>query len=260
MQSSIVHKLLALLSAVSAAQRPMTFTEIVDKTGMNKSTIHRLLSIGVDEQMLRFDEQRKVYLLGPRVFDLVRNAYNGYDIQAIALDEMVRLFDMFDVNVTIGVPSGNEVVYLRVLEAAQSMGGVQRPGMREPIHCSASGKALMAYYPEDVLRSNLKDYVFERFTERTVPDVETFRKELEFVRAQGFGRNDREEYDHFIGISSPIFNYMAEPIAVLNIWAVYPRHTIETLVGWSDELITSADRVTALIGGIRPDSGDLVSR
>lgn len=260
MQSSIVHKLLALLSVVGETQKPLTFSEVVEKTGLNKSTIHRLLAIGVEERMLRYDSHKKVYLLGSRVFDLVRNAYNGYDIQAIALDEMIRLLDLFDANVTIGVPSGHEVVYLRVLESAQSMGGVQRPGMRDPVHCSASGKALLAYYPDQVLASLLKGYEFKRFTERTIDNAQDFKAELDFVREHGFGKNDREEYDHFLGISAPVFNYVGEPIAVLNIWSVYPRHSMQDLVGWSDELKASAGHVTELIGGVMPEKTDLIAR
>ena len=243
---------------VSDSPEPMTFSEIVEKTGLNKSTIHRLLAIGVEERMLRFDSHKKVYLLGSRVFDLVRGAYNGYDIQAIAIDEMVRLFERFDVNVTVGVPGGHEVVYLRILESPRSMGGVQRPGMRDPIHCSASGKALLAYYPDEVLSSLLNGYDFKRHTERTIVTLEDYRAELEAVRQKGYGWNDREEYDHFLGISAPIFNYMAEPIAVLNIWSLYPRHTMDDLEGWSSDLKQSAARVTDLIGGVAPQQRALV--
>lgn len=254
MQSSIVHKLLGLLTVISEAQKPMTFSELVEATGLNKSTVHRLLAISAEEQMVHYDDHRKVYSLGPRVFDWVRNAYSGYDIQAIALDEMIRLFDLFDANVTIGIPSGLEVVYLRILESQHSPGGAQRPGMREPMHCSASGKALLAYLPDEVIRSKVRGYHFERFTDHTIDNATDFEAELAVVRQHGFGRNDREQYDHLVGISAPIFNYLAEPIAVLNIWSVYPRHTINDLTGWSDQLKASASHVTKMIGGIMPDT------
>lgn len=253
MQSSIVHKLLALLSAISSAQKPMTFSEIVEKTGLNKSTIHRLLAIGIEERVLRFDSQKKTYMLGPRVFDLVRNAYSNYDIQEIALDQMIRLHDLFDANVTIGVPSGGEVSYLRVLESSRSIGGAQRPGMREPVHCSASGKALLAFLPPKILDAKLEGYEFARFTDRTVANIEEFKAELRFVRSNGYGRNDREEYDHFLGISAPIFDYLGEAIAVLNIWSSHPRHSITDLMGWSDELKASTLQVTRIIGGVLPN-------
>lgn len=254
MQSSIIQKVLSVLSVISEAQRPLTFSDIVKKCELNKSTVHRLLAICTEERLVRYDEQNKTYFLGHRVFDLVKNAYSGFDIQAIALDEMVRLFERYSSNVTLGIPSGLEVVYLRILEATHSFGGAQRPGMREPVHCSASGKALLAFLPDKVIASKLKDYNFTRFTPRTITNADDFFDCLATVRSQGYAMNDREEYEHFLGISAPIFNHLGEPIAVLNIWTVYPTHKMDDLIGWSDDLKLSADRVTDLIGGVRPES------
>ncbi|WP_282077751.1 IclR family transcriptional regulator [Epibacterium ulvae] len=257
MQSSIVTKLLTLLTIVSETRKPLTFSELVTKSGLNKSTIHRLLNISTEERLITFDEHRKVYFVGPKIFDLVRNAYSGYDIQAVALDEMMRLHALFDGNVTIGLPNGMEVLYLRVLEARRSMGPVQRPGMREPVHCSASGKALMAFLPDKMIASKLDGYDFEKFTDRTIADTRSFLTALEEVRELGYARNDREEYEHFMGISAPIFNYMSEPIAVINIWTVDSLHSLDELTSWSGELRASAERVTSLIGGTAPDIASL---
>lgn len=257
MQSSIVTKLLALLTIISETTRPLTFSELVSKSGLNKSTLHRLLTICIEESLVRYDEQRKAYLIGPKIFDLVRNAYRGYDIQAVALDEMMHLHRMSDGNVTIGIPSGMEVTYLRILESSQSIGPVQRPGMREPIHCSASGKALLAFLPDKLIASKLLGYEFTRFTDRTIMTTEDFRAALDVVRQNGFATNDREEYEHFFGISAPIFNYMREPIAVLNIWTVDSMHTMTDLLGWTDALMHSAAHVTDLIGGMAPEISDL---
>lgn len=256
MSSSIVHKFLIVLDVISSAQTPLTFSEVVERTGLNKSTIHRLLTIGTQEQMVRHDPQRKTYFLGNRAYDHVRHAYHGYDIQQIALDEMVQLHTRHDANVTIGVPSGLEVSYLRILESRRAMGGVQRPGTRDPIHCSASGKALLAYLPDSTLDSMLAGYDFKQYTERTITNLDAFKDALRFVRENGFGTNDREEYNHFHGISSPIFNYLGDVIAVLNMWSVYPHHSHEEVLSWSGELKAAAARVTDLIGGMAPTRGD----
>lgn len=257
MQSSIVSKILAVVTIISETRTPLTFSELVTKSGLNKSTLHRLLSICSEEELVQFDAVAKVYLLGPKVFDLVRNAYSGYDIQAVALAEMSRLQALFDGNVTVGVPSGMEVVYLRILEARQSLGAIQRPGMREPVHCSASGKVLLAFLPDAIIKSKLAGYTFERFTDRTITDADQFMAALHKVRQGGYAYNDREEYDQFHGISAPIFNYLGEPIAVLNIWTTYAQHTAEELHTWSDELRAATQRVTSLIGGKPPEISDL---
>ena len=257
MQSSNVQKLMSLVTVSSEARAPMTFSELVNQTGLNKSSLHRLLSIATQEQLVQHVKGSKVYLLGPKVFDLVRNAYAGYDIQAVALDEMMRLHGLFDGNVTLGVPNGTDVVYLRLIEAKGALGGILRPGLREPVHCSASGMTLMSVLPRAVADAVLRDHEFERFTERTITNADTFRAALDHVRTQGFATNDREEYDHFVGISAPVFNYLGEPIAVLNIWTVHTRHSIDDITEWSGELVASAQTVTKMIGGQAPDLATL---
>lgn len=257
MTSSIVEKLLTILNLVSEATRPQTFSELVQASGLHKSTMHRLLTLGIQYRLLQFDERKKVYLLGPQLFDLVRNAYRGYDIQVMALDEMMRLHKLVQQNVTIGVPVGSDTVYLRTIEAPHAMGPVPQPGMREPFHCSASGKALMAFRTDSAIGIRLEAHDFERYTNRTITCTDRFLQEMQQVRQTGYATNDREEYDNFVGIAAPVFNYLSEPIAVLNLWSLHQRCDLQGLERWRDDLLLSSSRVTALIGGRMPELAEL---
>ena len=252
MQSSIVEKLLQILSLISEANKPLKFAELVSASGMNKSTMHRLLSLAQQNELVQFDKGSKSYLLGSKIFDWARNAYQGYDIQSIALNEMIRLHQLVGENVTIGVPVGNEMVYLRVLEARESLGSIAHPGMREPLHCSASGKVLLAFQSDRIIETKLANYGFKKYTARTITSVRKFKSVLQDVRVAGYAINDREEYEHFVGVSAPIFNYLSEPIAVLNIWALHQRCPVEELSKWAEDLMESASKVTELIGGKAP--------
>lgn len=252
MQSSIVEKLLQILSLISEANTPLKFVELVSASGLNKSTMHRLLTLAQQNELVQYDEDTKSYLLGSRIFDWVRNAHQGYDIQTIALNEMTKLHRSVGENVTLGVPVGNETVYLRVLEARESMGSIAHPGMSEPFHCSASGKVLMAFRPDSAITTKLANYNFQKYTSRTITSSRKFRSVIKEVRSAGYAINDREESDHFVGISAPIFNYLSEPIAVLNIWSLHQRCPARQLKKWAGELMTSANRVTELIGGKAP--------
>jgi len=260
MKSSIVEKLLHVLTLVSESKQPRTFSELVLESGLHKSTLHRLLALGLQYEVLQYDDIKRTYLLGPKMFDLVKNAHQGYDIQILALDEMMRLHKVIRQNVTIGVPVGSDTVYLRVLEAPQSVGPVPQPGMREPFHCSASGKALMAFRPDSAIQSRLSEHHFEKYTDNTITCAREYRKVLGDVRLSGYAVNDREEYDHFVGLSAPIFNYLSEPIAVLNVWSQHLRCPLEELEKWAPELMKSTNRVTSLIGGSPPAIESLTDR
>ena len=152
----------------------------------------------------------------------------------------------------IGVPVDHETVYLCVLEARESPGTIAHPGMREPFHCSASGKVLLAFLPDSAIEATLANYDFIKYTARTITSVRKFKNVLEEVRVAGYATNDREEYEHLVGISAPVFNYLSEPTAVLNIWALHQRCSVKELSKWADELMASASKVTELIGGKAP--------
>ena len=151
-------------------------------------------------------------------------------------------------NVTIGVLHKHEVVYLRALEGEYDWGPIQPPGMREPVHSTATGKALVAFLSPSVRSAWLERHEFRAYTERTITSRMDFERELEAVRLRGFATSDRETVDHISGIAAPIFNYLGEPIAALNVWAPVYRHSLEDLLRWSEALTESARRISALIG------------
>ena len=249
MQSSIINKSITLLDVLGDSNRPRTFTEIVRASAFSKSTVHRLLSILTTEDLVQFDTRTRTYMLGPKLLQLARKARHGFEIQSIAFEEMHRLHGLVGENITISVLQGHEVVYLRVIEAGYDWGVMQRSGMREPVHSTASGKALVAFLAPRIRSAWLDRHEFTRFTDRTITSREAFEGELETVRNAGFATSDRENVDYVSGIAAPVFNYVGDPIAALNIWAPTFHRTLPELREWSDELMSAARRVSTLIGG-----------
>ena len=116
----------------------------------------------------------------------------------------------------------------------------------------------MAFLPDKVIAARPDGYIFERFTQRTIADSETFKQAPSMVLHSGFATNDREDYDHFNGIAAPIVNCLGEPIAVPNVWTAPARFPMNALLVWADDLRATTDRVTAMIGGVEPKTEDLV--
>ena len=247
-QSSIITKSIELLDLLGDVSRPQTFTEIVRRSEFNKSTVHRLLSILISEQLVTYNESNKTYMLGNKLLRLARKAWRGFDIQTIALDEMLRLNQLCSENVSIGLLLGNEVLHLRMIESELHWGIVHPPVFNEPAHTTATGKAIAAYFPPPTLDAWLSQYPFTRSTRRSITDRAKFEKELKAVRKNGYAITDREEMDYVVGIAAPIFNFLDEPIAALNIWAPTNRCAINDLLKWSDAIVSSSKQVSKLIG------------
>ncbi len=248
MSSSIIDKAVLLLEVLGDANRPQSFTEIVTASGLNKSSVHRLLTLLTEHRFVQYEERKRAYALGPKLLELARKARSGYDLQSVAFDEMQELYRSYQENVTLGILKSGTVAYVRTIEAYHDWSIVQAPGMREPFHSTATGKALVAFLPDKARSSLLKDYEFSRFTERTITNRDDFEAELERIRRRGYAISDRENVDYVNGIATPIFNYVGEPIAALNIWAPAFRHQLDQLLEWVDDLQAACRRISETIG------------
>ena len=64
-ESSIVAKCAQVIDLLSNARRPLGFKEITETSGMVKSSAHRILSVLLSEELVEYDQSKKVYRIGP---------------------------------------------------------------------------------------------------------------------------------------------------------------------------------------------------
>lgn len=249
MQSSMISKAINLLSLIGKAKCPMTFSDLVRQSELSKSTVHRILNILIDEQMIQHHKPMKVYLLGPKAFEMLKQAYGGYDLQALAVDGMMELQKVTGRNISISVIEGDYAVVLRTFDSSDSFGGHSRPGLREPLHVCAAGKALVAHLPTALFDAKFEKYDFFSRTTQTITSIDAFRSELERVRERGYATSDREEYDYICGIAAPIFNYVGEVIASINVWGTTEETSLEQLEQYAKKLVLVTQNISDLIGG-----------
>lgn len=246
---SMISKAMTLLSLIGQATRPLTFSDLVDQSDLSKSTVHRILANLMDEGMVQLHPQLKVYLLGRRAFDMLTQAYGGYDLQALAVDGMMALQKTTGHNVSIAVADGGHAVVLRAFDGSGGFGGHRRPGLREPLHVCAAGKALVAFLPEPLFEAKFEQYEFFARAPNTITSLTDFRNDIETVRARGFATCNCEEYDYIVGIAAPIFNYIGEVIASVNLWATTNETDLKSLETHAVALVEMTTEITELIGG-----------
>ena len=79
-----------------------------------------------------------------------------------------------------------EVMYLAKEESSQTIRMCSYVGKRALLHCTALGKVLLAYLPEEERRKILEQKCLPRLTEKTITDKEELEKELNRIKKQGF--------------------------------------------------------------------------
>jgi len=181
---------LVLREVGAAINTGASLPQLVAATGLPKSSVHRYLEVLVQEGFLERPAHSGTYRLGPRIVSLATHETPLLVLRARPYLE--RLRDRFDETVNLGVLSGDNIVYLDIVESSRTVRLAARIGDRDTVHSTALGKAIAAQLPEAEVRSLLQRTGLPRRTANTITRVTEFVKHLDLVRHRGFAIDDQE--------------------------------------------------------------------
>ena len=138
-----VAKAIRLLDLLTAAGQPASLTELYQKTGWPKSTIHGLLSTMRESGLIEQTPNGR-YWLGIRLFEYGCAVSNSWDIGAIARPHMQNICTELGESVFLSVFDRAAVVTLAEEESRASLRVVSEVGARLPVHCTSQGKLFLA--------------------------------------------------------------------------------------------------------------------
>lgn len=193
---------LSILDAFGPDDREVSLTQIAQRVGLPKSTAHRLVSDLIAWGGLERSEGG--IRLGMRLFELGRSVPVQRDIGNVAMPFLHDLYDVTGKTVNLAVLDKGEIVYVEKLESPGSP-TVSRPGGRLPLHCTALGKAMLAFSPPSVSDEAIQAGLTS-LTERSITSVAVFRRELAAVRTSRLAFDREEVAPGLFCIATPIFD------------------------------------------------------
>ena len=219
--SQSVERGLAILSSFDAERPLMGVSELARALDLNRSTAHRYISTLTRLGYLTQDPDSKRYRLGPKVLDLGFAAINSMDVREIAAPHLRALSDETGCTVNLAILDGADVVYIERCRTA-------RPGQREidlnlhvgsrlPAYCTALGKAIVAFLPEEHIEDIVARTDFAARGPHTHTEPNGFREDLVQIRAAGIAVNDEELAYGLRSIAAPIRNHAGEVVAAVNL-------------------------------------------
>lgn len=248
---------LAILGCFTSEHPVLGIADIAEELGMSRSTTHRyvttLLALGYLEQ----GRSRK-YRLGLRVTDLGMSALNSTGLREHVHPYLEELRQRTGYTVGFAVLDGSEILYM---DRARSWRRTERetdiglqPGSRMPAYCTAVGKVLLAYLPDDVQREMIAQLKLDRNSPSTITSKQLLRIELEQVREDGFAANDQELRPGLQAIAVPVRDESREVIAAVGIAASPETISLAELIdALSPHLLSTAARISSRLGYRRDD-------
>ena len=197
---SILSKAFDLLRAFNPHERVMTLSELARASGLPKSTVHRLLARLIELNAI--EPHRSGYKLGLGLLQLGSMTPAGY-MRELAMPYLAHLHTWSGHTVHLGVLRQFDVVYLEKLAPANTRSTIPTVGARLPAHCTALGKALMAYENLDDLADFLPSPL-PMMTPMTITDVDKLIVELRKVRDEGLARERDEAQLGLACVGAPV--------------------------------------------------------
>lgn len=218
---TVVGRVVALLTAFAPGDNALGAAELARRTGLPKSSVHRLSRQLVEHGLLEPADTE--VRLGLRLFEIGQLATRQRGLVEAARPHLVDLRAATGNTVHLAVLEGNEVVYLDVLPGPDAPRLPSRTGGRFPAHATAVGKAILANSEpptaDMVIHSGLM-----RVSERTITAPGVLRKQLATIRAEGIAHEREESGAGVVCAASPLLGPDGLAVAAISI------------AGWSNRM------------------------
>lgn len=215
--SSILTNAMGLLDLVAASLAPLTLGEMVDRSGLPKSSTHRLLVLLRDANALGYDTDRQVYSPSSRLMRWGVQTQQQSNLVTLATPHMKALCRETGMRVTLSVFDDDAVLFIQTIETGTPFRLAPRIGQHSPLHASAAGKLFLAAMDDATLTVLLARFEFEQCTEFTTTDVQALIAEIGNVRLLGYAVSAREDLRQTCGLAVPIVNCNGKTIAALSL-------------------------------------------
>lgn len=240
-----LEKALDVLEAIGSAPQGLNQVELSDRVPLPRTTLYRILGSLVDRGMIRRDPLRKVYRLGFRYLELVRNAYLKPDLVAAATSELRALRDFTGETSYLAVLDGNQVLSLERCDGTHTTRSAATLGQSKPVYCTGQGKAILSALAEAERERILKGLTLAELTPRTLTDRRQLHIELQATSARGYAIDDEEIVLGVRCVAAPIIDDNGMVHGALSVAGPayrLPRSRLELL---GPELAEAARRVGA---------------
>jgi IclR family acetate operon transcriptional repressor len=241
-----IDKASEVLSALGELTPRALLTDLVERTGIPKPTLYRILRILLERGLVEQDSTG-LYRVGARVFSLAARAFHGFQVDDAIREVMVDLGSKVHLAVHVSAFRADQLIYLDKLEADTPFYLRSEIGRLQAIHSSAIGKSILAELPVTHARKVLEAHSLATFTPYTVVDIDRILAGLPGVKERGFAVDDEEDELSTRAIGAAFKEPSGAPVGGISIVAPTFHTSMAELEAHVPYLLEAAARIQELI-------------
>lgn len=199
-----LQKGLLILGLFNAESPRFSLVEISRLAGLSLATAHRLVETLVRLGFLNRDDQTKRLKLGGAAMRLSAGISQGFDLLQAVKPPMDEAYEKYNVTVDSIIIEDNLAISLYRREVPDTLVFHLPLAAFNVVHCSAIGKAYLAWLPDDQLNRTLDGMVLTRRTPHTLTSRPALLADLRRTRRRGYAVNDEEMIPGLISLAAPL--------------------------------------------------------
>lgn len=230
--NGLLDRVLGILDCFTDDEPSLSAQQIMERTGIARSTVHRVLSDLVEREVLvRMPGYR--YSVGVRLWELGELSPLSLRLREPAMPHLMRLYEATGENVHLAVLGGRRpreahALFVGRVTGRMSIPTVSRAGGRDPLHATGVGKALLAGRSEGWLQEYFSQPLLPE-TQHTITDEPQLREELHVARQRGYATTREEMTLGNISVAVPLPGISGIPPAAVGLVVRIDRADVERL-------------------------------
>ncbi|UPG73702.1 IclR family transcriptional regulator [Roseomonas gilardii subsp. gilardii] len=241
-------KMLDVLECFSLIDRELSVLEIARRTGLPRTTVHRIVDSLRALGFLEQEASRERYRLGFKLFELGNTALANLPLFREARPYVDALARLSGEDVHLCVFDGMQMVFIERLERGDGRPNNTVTRMEAtPCHSTGVGKAALAFQPDAVIDRIIR-LGLPPFTNRTIVDGTALRQELQAIRMRGYSIDDGEHEPDLRCVGAPIRNMAGRVLAAISASGPARRVTQARVPELAATVIAHAEAISARLG------------
>ena len=247
-----LERALDILDCFNFQNREMSLSDLVNHTGLNKTTAKRLVSNLTARGYLQRDSNSRKYQLGMRLFELGGVVLSSFSLRRAAASPMLALQNETGATVLLGVRMEDHLVYVDKRDGDGVIRISSDVGWRRPLHYGMLGMVLMADLDAAEVERILQENPLEAHTPFSITDPDAFSLRLEESQAQGYVLEKEEAVEGLLGIAAPVKDYNRRAVAALGIAIPIGQRNLQAgLNRMIDQVKKTCETISADLGYLK---------
>jgi len=214
---TVLNKAFTLLDVFLRNGGELSLDELTRLSGLNKTTLSRIIRQLARYGFLMQREYRGKYSLGYKFFDFTGFIKNQMKTRDIAVPYLVKLSQFVNESIILAIWTGGRAAITETFHTNHTLKVVPDEGSQLSLNTTSLGKVILANLNSNEFDELYKDQILEYFTPNSITDFQDLKKHLIIVKHEGVAFDDEENTPGVRSIAAPLKNFEGNVVGSIGV-------------------------------------------